>query len=167
MNNMFDNDDAEIIPISFSFSASPGFHIIWVGLRATTSAFIAGFASAVTMGQVTNITIDGIAAPDPPIITGPSSGIVNKNLEFCVSSSDPNSDKIRYYFDWGDGTNTGWTEYLNSGSTVYKSHVYDRKGHYNLKVIVEDIDRMVASSIRDLRIENSRAISLKEFLQFF
>ena len=167
LNNMFDNDDAEIIPISFSFSTSPGLHTIWVGLRATTSAFIAGFASAVTMGQVTNITIDGIAAPNPPIITGPSSGKVNKNLDFCVQCSDPNSDNLRYYFDWGDETSSGWTEYLTSGSIVYKTHVYDRKGHYTLKVIVEDIDRMEVSSIKELRITNSRIIPLNKVLGSF
>jgi len=167
MTSLMENEDAEIIPISFSFSADPGFHTIWVGLRATASAFIAGFASAFTMGQVTNITIDGIAAPEPPTVIGPTSGKINKNLDFCAQSHDPNSDKIRYIFDWGDGTDSGWTEYLPSGSTFYKSHVYHREGQYSMKVIVEDTDKMKSSSVKDIKISSSRIFSLNRTLSSF
>ncbi len=159
MNNLLENENAEILNISFSFSASSGYHTIWVGLRATTSAFLAGFASAVTMGQVTNITIDGIAAPNSPILSGPSTATINDNLDFCAHCYDPNSDKIRYFFDWGDGTNSGWTDYLPSGSNVYKSHIYEKKGTYELKVIVEDIDRMKSCCVKEIYITKPRFLS--------
>ena len=156
MNNLLDSDNAEVIPISFSFSACPGLHTIWVGLRATASAFIAGTASAVSIGQVTNITIDGIAAPNPPVITGPSAGKARSYLDFSAKSVDPNSDNVRYFFDWGDGSGSGWSDYVSSGGSVGFSHRYEKDGRYIVKVIAEDIDRMNSTSIKEVRISNCR-----------
>jgi len=177
LENMLNNSDAEELHIQFSFTASPGYHFVWVGLRATASACLTGTGSAVTMGQVSKITIDGIAAPDSPSITGPHSCKVGESCDFSAQSEDPNEDSIRYYFDWGDGSNSDWTEYLNSGSKVYKSHTYTNKGAYKVKVKVEDIDNMQSEALYTVTIttkeKNPRIIQflqglpmLKNFIKF-
>jgi hypothetical protein len=161
MNNLLGSDKAEVIPISFSFSACPGLHTIWVGLRATASAFLAGTASAVSIGQLTNITIDGIAAPNPPIISGPSAGKSRSYLDFSAKSVDPNSDNVRYFFDWGDGSGSGWSDYVSSGGSVGFSHCFEKDGRYIVKVIAEDIDRMNSTSLKEVRISNCRFDTIK------
>ena len=168
LQDMLDDGDAEIIHIIFSFSASPGWHQIWAGLRATASACITGTGAAVTMGQISKITIDGIAAPESPSIDGPSSGHVGDSLQFSVQSQDPNGDDIRYYFDWGDGSNSEWTEYKPSGTKVYEHHSYVKKGTYRITIKVEDIDKMQSESIKTITIKGDKDISIEPvFLNFF
>lgn len=172
MQNMLDDGDAEILHIKFSFTANPGWHKIWVGLRATASACITGTGSAVTMGQVSKITIDGIAAPESPTIIGTPSGKVGVSYEFCAKSNDPNEDKIKYYFNWGDGYNSGWTDYKTSGTYIYESHTYSNKGTYTISVIVEDIDKMQSEATYTISTqEKSRPKTLiinnQMILQFF
>ena len=141
MDDMLDNDDAEIIHIQFNISLNPGWHSIWVGLRATSSACLTGTASALTMGQLSQITIDGIAAPGKPNVNGPSSGKTG-DYTFSFVSTDPNNDKIQYKVDWGDGKNSEYTDFYNSGETAYKTHNYDKKGTYKINVKSIDIDKM-------------------------
>ena len=146
MYDMFDEGNAKVLNIKFSYSAKPGYHTIWTGLRASASACLTGTASAVTMGQVEKITIDGIAVPDSPDVSGPSSCLIGEIYEFCAESGDPNGDKIRYLFDWGDGTNSGWTNYKTSGSKVCKTKKYTSEGTYDIKVYSQDIDKMQSES---------------------
>lgn len=158
LQNLLDENKAEILKITFSFSATPGYHKIWVGLRATASAFITGTGCAVTMGQVSKITIDGIAAPESPNILGPPSGMVDEDIQFSAKSVDPNKDKIKYFFDWGDGSNSGWTDYVYSGTNVYKTHRYSNIGNYEIKVIVEDIDKMQSQALYTLTVKKIQNI---------
>lgn len=168
LQDMLNDSDAEILHITFSFSANPGYHKIWVGLRATASACITGTGSAVTMGQISKITIDGIAAPESPAISGTSSGKVGESYEISTQSYDPNGDEIKYYIDWGDGSNSGWTCYKTSGTGVYKSHVYSKKGTYEIRVIVEDIDKMQSEAIKTVKIKGGNSVSINPvFLKFF
>jgi len=158
LQNMLDDEDAEILHINFSFTANPGYHKIWVGLRATASACITGTGSGVTMGQVSKITIDGIAAPESPTLSGISSGKVDKNYEFSIQSFDPNNDKIKYFIDWGDGTSMDWTDYKTSGSKVVVSHTYSKKGTYKIKAIVEDIDKMQSETEKIINISDMSSV---------
>ena len=171
LQDLLDDDNAEILHITFSFSGNPGNHKIWAGLRATASACITGTASAVTMGQVSKITIDGIAVPEPPNIEGSNDGKVGDNLIFYAESTDPNNDKIRYCFEWGDGTNTKWTNFKTSGTKISETHTYKKKGIYKIKVIVEDIDKMSSETIKTIEIkgDNSklRNILLQNILKDF
>jgi len=158
LQNLLDENNAEILKITFSFSATPGYHKIWIGLRATASAFITGTGCAVTMGQVSNITIDGIAAPESPHIIGPPSSMVDENIQFSAKSVDPNRDDIKYFFDWGDGSNSGWTDYVPSGTNVLKTHRFTSPGNYNIKVIAEDIDKMQSQALYTLPIKKTQSI---------
>ena len=168
LKEMYDDGNAKILNTRFSFSASPGYHSIWVGLRSTASACITGTGAAVSMGQVVKFTIDGIAAPEKPETDGPSTEKVGRNYRIWAKSSDPNHDEIRYFFDWGDGSNSGWSEYQSSGTSLYGFHKYSKIGTYKIKVIVEDIDKMQSEAYRTVRITSGDGYSKEStFNRFF
>jgi len=161
MEEMYDNDDAEILHIQFNISLGPGWHSIWVGLRATASACLTGTARAVTMGQVSQITIDGIAAPYKPNINGPSSG-EKGSYTFSFVSTDPNNDKIQYKIDWGDGKISDYSDFYYSGETAYKTHNYDKEGTFTINVKARDIDKMESHDcgIHTIKIDNDKSYFL-------
>lgn len=66
--------------------------------------------------------------PDKPY--GPTQGEVEKDYTFSTQTNDPNGDKVYYWFDWGDETNSGWLGPYNSGQTVTASHRWYKKGAY-------------------------------------
>ena len=76
--------------------------------------------------------------PSTPIISGPSSGKPNTEYRFSFTSGDPESDQVAYYVDWGDGSNTGWSEYSNSWSTKSYSHTWTAEKQYTIKAKAKD-----------------------------
>jgi len=45
---------------------------------------------------------------------------------------------IQYYFDFGDGTNSGWTPMVNSGTAVHVNHTFTARGTYTVKAKARD-----------------------------
>jgi outer membrane protein assembly factor BamB len=80
--------------------------------------------------------------PEKPSVNGSLKGSPGKEFTYTATSNDPNSDDISYYFDWGDGTNSDWTEYISSGIPVSRSHSWDWWGTYTIKVKAKDIYNM-------------------------
>jgi plastocyanin len=76
--------------------------------------------------------------PNIPVITGPSTGNKGVMYQFSATATDPNGDAIQYYFDFGDGTNSGWTPTVNSGVTTFVNHTWNTKGSYIVKVKARD-----------------------------
>jgi len=87
-----------------------------------------------------NITIYGNL---PPVIpsqpSGPTTG--NKNIQYTYSTSttDPNGNNVYYWFDWNDGTNSGWLGPYSSGTTGSASHSWNNYGTYQVKAKAKDI----------------------------
>ena len=77
-------------------------------------------------------------APDKPVIDGPNSGLINSEYNFTAVSSDPDGHNISYYFNWGDGTHSGWTDFVPSGTIVNLSHSWEKRGTYTIKVKAKD-----------------------------
>jgi len=75
--------------------------------------------------------------PSPP--DGPTSGIEGVEYTYTCKTTDPQEDLIHYYFDWDDGTNSGWLGPYDSGDIVEASHVWSKKGYYNIRVKARDI----------------------------
>ena len=44
-----------------------------------------------------------------------------------------------YQIDWGDNTNSGWTDFTPSGTEINASHVWTRNGTYSVTVKAKDI----------------------------
>ena len=70
--------------------------------------------------------------------SGPTSGKAGTSYTYSTSTTDPDGDQVYYWFDWGDGTNSGWLGPYNSGQTVSASHTWSERGSYEIKVKAKD-----------------------------
>ena len=80
---------------------------------------------------------NGILPHTPNVPSGPTDGEIKKNYVYSTISSDPDGDRIKYCFNWGDGTYT-WTCYYNSDETAATVHSWVEKGNYEIKVKAKD-----------------------------
>ncbi|MEO0086527.1 MAG: PQQ-binding-like beta-propeller repeat protein [candidate division WOR-3 bacterium] len=137
------------------------YHFSWDGEKKTTSYYKSGDTAKVTIifeesktyslkvqaedskGAISDwsspLTIEVVANQRParPTLTGPASGLVNKNYAFTVQTTDPDNDSIRYKFVWGDGRET-ITDWVASGTPVVESISYADTGTYVIKAIAQD-----------------------------
>lgn len=90
------------------------------------------------MHGVIIVTGGGNLPPNKPTIDGSSSGNVGDILNYTAVTTDPEGDNIQYFFDWGDGTNTGWTPSVPSGTISHQSHTWSTKGTYTISVKARD-----------------------------
>ena len=78
------------------------------------------------------------AAPSQALIeSGPSSGSVGVSYSYQAKASDPDGDKVKYLFDWGDGQ-TSSTALVSSNTSASLSHSWQNSGTYVVKVRAED-----------------------------
>ena len=70
---------------------------------------------------------------------GQVEGKPGEKYTYSSMSTDPESDDIYYWFDWGDGTNTGWVGPFMSGQPCNVQHSWDEKGDYQVKVKSRDL----------------------------
>jgi len=80
----------------------------------------------------------GSAPVTPARPDGPSSVRTNRQATYTTTSTDPNGDQIYYWFDWGDGSNSGWVGPYNSGADASASHKWTADGDYEVKVKAKD-----------------------------
>jgi len=78
--------------------------------------------------------------PEQPTITGPSKAKINNATPYNFTTRDPEGDKIYFFVDWGDGTNSSWIGPYSSGATVTQSHAWTRMGTYHIKAKAKDIN---------------------------
>lgn len=76
--------------------------------------------------------------PTVPTIDGQTKGKPGTSYEYTFVSTDSEEDKIFYYVEWGDGTNTNWFGPFNSGQTATKSHSWSEKNTYTIKAKARD-----------------------------
>ncbi len=93
--------------------------------------------------------------------SGPSSGSMGTSYTYSTSSTDPNNDRIKYTFDWGDRTQSA-TSFANSGSSESASHNWTNPGTYNVKVMATDIGGLSSgwSSTFTVNIESAPQLSV-------
>jgi hypothetical protein len=83
------------------------------------------------------VTVHNEAPAQPSKPQGPATGNIHETYTYTTSSTDPDGHKIKYYFDWGDGTNS-WTNLVNSGETAQASHTWSSEGTYQIRVKAVD-----------------------------
>ena len=86
---------------------------------------------------VLTVKIEENSPPNTPALEGPTSGEIDELLQYTAYATDDDGDKIKYYFDWGDGTGE-WTGLVDSGETISKSHRWDSPGTYIVRVKAQD-----------------------------
>jgi len=73
--------------------------------------------------------------PNKP--NGPNSLDAEKEYAYTTSATDPEEQRIRYIFNWGDGKQTN-TDYIASGSNIEARHSWEDAGNYEIKVKAQD-----------------------------
>jgi len=74
----------------------------------------------------------------PPAPSGPDGGVVGVDYMFSAVTTDPEEDNVSYFFDWGDGQNSGWVGPFPSGATATAAHAWSEEGTYLVKVKAKD-----------------------------
>ena len=75
-------------------------------------------------------------APNTP--SGATQGKNGISYAYSTSTIDNEGDKIYYWWDWADGTNSGWDGPYTSGITVSKNYIWSIIGIYAIKVKAKD-----------------------------
>jgi len=73
----------------------------------------------------------------PSNFSGPTTGTIGTSLNYTSSTTDPEGDKIRYTFDWGDGSSSS-SEFVASGESVTMNHQWTAAGEYQIRVQATD-----------------------------
>jgi hypothetical protein len=79
---------------------------------------------------------ENLAPQTPTQPQGPAQGTASNSLSYTAVASDPESDPLRFSFDWGDGT-TSETETTSSGQAE-ASHAWKDAGSYQIAVRATD-----------------------------
>jgi len=136
-------DDVQTVHISKTLTLQPGSHEVAVGM-STISSGLGGTVNDMILGEVQEIRIDGIASPNNPNIIGDNFGPVGEYLDYTFKSLDPNQDDVKYYVEWGDGTNTV-TDFQTSNINCQLEHSYSDPGTYEITAKAMDTDNCFSS----------------------
>lgn len=90
-------------------------------------------------GMLTKIIIDRVNTPPgkPSRPVGPGRGIIGREYLYSATGEDFDGDDLYYFFDWGDGTSSGWRGPYPPGVPGNASHIY-HEGNYSIQVKVKD-----------------------------
>jgi len=70
--------------------------------------------------------------------SGPPNGQRNVSYGFSVIAEDFDGDDVRYKFEWGDGDESVWSEYMKSGTEYTAFHAFDRFSEFHIRAFAED-----------------------------
>ena len=102
--------------------------------------------------------------------SGTTSGNTGTSYTYTTSTTDPDGDQVYYWFDWGDGKNSGWVGPFASGATGSASHSWTTDGDYNIKVKAKDDPWGEESPFSDplsVTMPRNRAANINQFLLKF
>jgi hypothetical protein len=96
----------------------------------------AGSAASWPYNTQADAIADGCGNQGPTCtgVTGPSSGAVSTSYSFTATGTDPDSDPLSFWIDWGDSTNTGWI--ANNIATA--SHSWTTEDTFEVTARVKD-----------------------------
>ena len=77
--------------------------------------------------------------PDIPDVDGPKNGVIGKEIEFTVVTTDPDGDDVIYCFNWDDGSGEVCIGPFESGKPVQMSHIWEEPRTYTIKIKAGDI----------------------------
>jgi hypothetical protein len=139
---LFEQGEADSIIIDRTFEATAGTNEIIVGVRSQASGVAWDSARAFVHAHLREIAVWGIGVPESPQIEGPAIGCPNADYEFAAYHDFPrigtgNLD-YSYRFVWGDGTSTGWSDYVPCGTPVIETHRFPAAGTYKVVARTKD-----------------------------
>ena len=78
-------------------------------------------------------------APAKPVLDGPTTGVLNVQYTFSVTTTEPDGEDVYYYFDWGDGTNSGWLGPYSPGTQITEQKSWTTIATYTVQARAKDI----------------------------
>ena len=106
--------------------------------------------------------------PDKPIINGSNRGKIGVFYNFTIKSIDPDENDLYYLIDWGDGSDTYWFGPFTSGEEISRSHKWNWRGSYTIRVKAMDICGAESDWGKlGITIPRNRIINNFLFLRFF
>jgi|WetSurMetagenome_2_1015567.scaffolds.fasta_scaffold35070_3 hypothetical protein len=87
----------------------------------------------VTIADTVNLPPGGARTP-----SGPDTGYIDSIYEFSTLAGDPNGDRIRLQFDWGDGDTSDWGGLVPESALVTMSHGWFLPGEYSVVARAKD-----------------------------
>jgi len=109
--------------------------------------------------------------PSIPIVTGPDE--CSKRVEYNFSARCFHVDgyNVSFFFDWGDGSNSGWTNFVPPGVSINASHTWKTVSDYkifNIKVKAKDVYGAESDwTTFKVTVPKTKAININLFLQRF
>jgi rhodanese-related sulfurtransferase len=128
--SIYEGETIILYCLSGSRSVDAAYTLINNGFEGTIYNMLGG----ITAWKATGYPTIANQPPDPPEINGPSKGKTGKEYQCTISSIDPEDNKIFYYINWSDGTNTTYTGPHSSGQEIIVNHTWSEKGDYIIQV---------------------------------
>lgn len=79
--------------------------------------------------------------PNAPSIACPIEAEVDEEVAITVRSTDPDRDRISYKVAFGNGAESDWSSYLESGESATFTHIYTQTGDFGVQAIASDTHR--------------------------
>jgi hypothetical protein len=80
--------------------------------------------------------------PAKPVLTGPTMGVLNEIYTYTVVTTEPDGEDVYYYFEWGDGTNSGWFGPYASGVPATAQKSWSIEAVYIVQAKAKDINQV-------------------------
>ena len=130
IQNEYTSQPSNTFTLNFTFPAVVG---DWIKVEAKDNLGFKTQKEIIVTDDSSNLP------PTTPVLNGETNGKIKVTYPYTVVSTDPNSDQVYYWIDWGDGTNTGWIGPYNSGVVVTQSHSWTEKSSYIIKAKAKDV----------------------------
>jgi hypothetical protein len=93
----------------------------------------------------------------PTTPAGPDTGYVDSMYEFMTAAGDPNGDRIRLQFDWGDGDTSEWSGMVAESTRITMSHLWLAAGEYSVRARAKDEKDVVGdwSGVHIMNVKDS------------
>lgn len=137
-------DPHETDPLNFSASHT-WYHGLSEGIGLYVSAQARNYITNDESNWSRRATRIYIRPNDPPNTpekpSGNIEGSVGEYLTYTTFTTDPEKDNISYLFDWGDNSDSGWSESYPSEEPISVSHKWNSQGNYEVKVKAREADK--------------------------
>lgn len=143
--SFFDGESNRLIGIDINVISSTRASLIWTGLENMTQYHWYAIANDSMQTNQSNIweftTGNGTNQPPlKPTINGETSGTIKQIYTYTFVTTDPETNTIFYYINWGDGNHSGWIGPNQSGQQITIQHTWTKKGIYTIKAKAKDIN---------------------------
>ena len=129
----------------FEYTMTPYYHTSQDTIEHINATYAAKNIRLIlaTLAELTEASYLG-NPPAKPVITGPTNGIINYEYNYTVVTTDPDSDDVYYYIDWGDGTNSGWLGPFSSGTSTTAQKSWNTASTYTVQARAKDINEVLS-----------------------